>query len=295
MKNALLESKPRLLLVAGGVAAVLLVLQQFVSIGGKGWTPMLSALNNAAHVPWFACITGLIWLVLPASSQRALRTLMIACAVAVVSESAQYFSPRDASLGDLALNLVAAAATTAVLCWRWPLKVLGAVVLVVATLFHPGAVALSMLERAERWPDLLVADNNRARELLRALGESRWQPPPADWGGVEHDVLWFEFAWRNWSGVHLHSLDRSWAPFSELVVDVYVPGDVTIELYLSTQLEGGEPSERSRRFNLAPGSHRLSVPVEDVTHTDKNVRSLYIYGDTEQTGNTLLIGGASLR
>ncbi len=258
-----------------------------------------NALNNTLHVPWFALVTLLLWRLI---GPKPALVLAVAFVIAGLSELVQMTTERQPSWYDWFLDLIAASCTVGALSVSgvgrlghrlliagWLLLALG------AALAQPLWVASGRFYQASIWPALV--DTSDARGSIYAVPntETSLINSETQWPGGPARALRVQLTDRPWPGIHLKTLRRSWRDFDELVVDVFVEPPGIQRFFVASRVVGSGGTAAWREFGLAPGPHRLVIPVHQLAPDGIRVSDVLIYGHQDQVGGAFLLGRAFLR
>lgn len=293
----------RAVLGAAAVAALLLA-QQYGTIPGE--TLLAATLQNALHIPWFACVVLVIWLVL--GRQRPVWMLAAGAAVAIASEVLQGIGQRDVSLYDLGLDLAGAAmAMVGIHLHRragprtreriraWSAT---ALLLALTTLAAPAYVGLSYQQRDAMFPRLLAIGSWLQKPLVGANSPSRIVPAPRAWRSYAgKPVLLVRWADNRYPGIELREVVADWTCCDALVLDLYVKGNEPMRVTAAVGHAGTEGTARYSPHILPPGSNRLAIPLRRLgaVGPDANaITRLIVHTSRDYAGRTLLIGDIRL-
>ncbi len=299
---------PRVALALGGLV-VLIAGQQFGTLGRADLFGQ--TLSNALHIPLFAVITALLAMVFPRSG--AVTIGAVSTLLAVLTEVAQLFTSRHASVTDFGLDLLGVvpvvlgliatrrlhataggAPSARVLVW-------GAVALLVAVLASaaPGRVLLAYAHRDSAFPVLLEPSVWALAPLVSSNSATRATTAPAQWPGYAHgSVLEVQWAPARYPGVTLDEVVPDWSGFSALAVDVFLPDDAPASLTAAVRYHGEYGTAAHLRLPVRPGAQRLVYPLTALLHPRDGdlprVRSLILHTHRGAAGRRLLIGRVTL-
>jgi hypothetical protein len=288
------------MLAAGAlIALVIAQQQQLIHLPGSGrfWT----ALPDALHGTWFACVT---WLMLSFVRRWAQRddvvatTALIGASVAVGTELMQKLTGGDAEIGDVFFDMVGMSA--ALFVWSAREKIIGARVgISVATLLLIGSlwpVVMPILidrYRDSIAPELMRFDSRYAMDLLHSGSVVAVVDAPANWS-IAGPVLKITLADETWPGVWLPDPVADWRPYSELDVDLFVDGEAPMPITISVRLRGAD--HIYREFECAPGPCRLRLPLVGLFDRDvARVSMVVIHSLRSQAGRVVYLGRVALR
>ncbi len=299
---------PRVALAVGGLV-VLVAGQQFGSLGRADLFGQ--TLSNALHIPLFAAITLLLATIFPRRGAMTIGAL--GCLLAALTELAQLFNSRHASVTDFGLDLLGVGPVVLGLALTRRLHasadgsrsarvlVWGAVALVVAVLASvtPGRVLLAYAHRDEAFPVLLEAGASALAPLVSSNSLTRPATAPAGWPGYAHgpvlEVLW---AAERYPGITLDEVVPDWSGYSALAVDVFLPDDVPASLTAAVRYEGEHGTAAHLRLPVRPGPQRLIYPLTALLEPRggrlPRVRSLVLHTHRDAAGRRLLIGRVTL-
>jgi hypothetical protein len=288
----------RIVLMGGG-ATILLVIQQFVQFPSP--TPFTNSLSNWLHVPLFTIITLLI--VGITGLQARWRAVVSVLVIAAVSEAAQAFTGRNPSVADLGRDVLGMgiALVALALYRRIPtvsLSVATSLFAAVVTLTEPGMFVAASYLQARDFPVLYLPGSFAARWLTITNRPSK-TTTVHDWPEYAGQaVLVLNKGPRNWSGLELQEPPSNWLGFDRVVVDTYNPEDAPQPLTIEIQqpLQGGPA--RSHTIMLDPGANRASFPLagllSDAPTGKAGVTEVVVHTTRGHPGNQVLIGRIAL-
>ncbi len=278
----------RIIIIAGLSGAL-----YFLATGSiSNKTQLLRELRNAGHTPLFGVMTLLLlWLAkLGLGSwqpSRHLRYFVVLCSagmIAVLTEVIQYFSIRDADIGDLIRNFAGISSFLA-LAWsirsrrdpveqtiarrkRYLIRGLGAGILIIA--MAPLCIwKIVTIQRDAAFPRICC---------FESLWESKWLEtkdakletvaPPALWkeaNGNRVGRLTFEVA--SYPGLTINEPGPDWREYDLLAIDIFseLEGAVTIALRVNDLYHNNEFTDRyNTSLVIAPGSNQIRIPLNDL-------------------------------
>jgi hypothetical protein len=269
----------------------LVAAQQFLEVPGDG--RLARGLENALHGPWFALVTWMLQLTFVRVAKREANaaTLIIGFAMALVlalaSEAVQLGQGRNASLGDVLLDMLGAsaalalwAATVGMVRWRY------ATSLAVLLLTLSSAPLLSALVvrsyQAHLAPTLVRFDQAAATWLYESNSVT----------AIVDGLLVVQLADTRWPGFTLPEPIADWRGYQRLVVELEL--DEPLNLSVSVRLVGRDHVYRNT--SLAPGSHVLSLDLPAMFDVERErVSAVVIYSSAVFAGKTLRIRRVRLK
>ena len=290
--NSVVTTQPAAKQTAWLILAIglLLIGQQTLTVPGN--TLLGSTIHNAMHVPWSAFVTFLLWRL----TGQWHYAVIIALAIGIGSEGAQFFTGRTASLTDVWSDVLGISLATAVYTlyrsslWRTRLLACAAIMMVTAyTLWPIVMVYMSRSWLMQHVPVIFDASDLRGYYLAEIT---------ADYQRVNgaSSGLRISLTDKPWSGVHLRELPGPEIVLQHLVLDLTVEGDAPLRLGTS-MLYWETPEPGWFDHQLQPGHQELVIPVEklDGRYPFRYGLDLYIYGYGEQAGRSFILHRVYLR
>lgn len=297
--------------VAAAIAglAVLVLVQQFVTVGGSDL--LGRTINNWLHVPMFAGVALLLFLALGKPSWPVLLGSCILLAVA--TEAAQLLTGRSASLLDVGRDMVGAVPVLiAIELTRQHGRRLGRsgrrlvwgltlAVLTVVTLAAPLRVLMLYQQRDQLFPLLLSPGNSGLEALFTTTSRPRLTTAPEDWRGYAGEIV-LAVTWNRepFPGIHLLEVPPLWQGYGYLVVDVYLPQGPPMVLTAAVghagQAGGGTAAYVAR--TVARGPQRLCYDLtsllEPIGEGPVRISKLILHTSEKEAGRKLLFGRVRL-
>ncbi len=280
------------------VVVVLLIVQQFAVVPGSG--RIAGGLQNAAHGPWFALVTYLVWRVVRGrfSPPRALiATALVAFGLALITEALQILTGGDAQWADVAFDMLGACAALTFVAGRTQalprvasLWTAGCLLLLTLT---PAMTALAITaHRNAIFPELVALDAPFYGGLLNANSRIEVVEAPAGWQNPGR-VLAIEFADTRWPGVSLPEPVSDWSAFAALEVELFTEREV--EMHVSVRLADAPTDHVYRTFQLRGGPARLTLPIAELFDARRaRVTDVVIYSTRQYAGQTVYLGRVAL-
>jgi len=309
------RSLPQSLLVLF-VLGVLIAAQQLFAL--PGGNALWLELQNSMHAPWFFLVVLVLywWLKGYPLAGRILLVGGIATVIAVGTEFAQSFMPdRSASWDDLLRNAVGGglglifaialfyksqnkfrADSSSYGALRLCVAVLAVLALLVFSAWQPWKQLQLQRYRATLLPTIVDFADERSQPsvevnkggLLRfGIGNALWP----DYEGK--GILRLTFGESEYPTLYLKEVMQHWAPYSELVLDVFVLGDDPLALTVGVRYEGSVGTSAYFEKTLPKGASRWTIPrnkfVPDGA-TGLRVRDVLIYTTSGYAGRGVLLG-----
>lgn len=299
---------PARAIVLAAIAA-LLVLQQVLQLPGNGSLQL--ALQNAAHTPLFLLLTVLLWHVASpflngGLGWKLLQLAVVVMVVAALTEIAQKYTGRDASVEDWARDMLGAAAAITLVMLR-ELRPLHtgkrlALGIACALLLCAGfASVFQVLERrqlqAAMVPDLLPLNAEVLRGMSRIRGVWRILEQPGS--ATTGRALELQFDNSPFPGLMLREPVSDWRGYNWLELDVQFAGNARYVLTVRVETFTDRGMDRTVQLPSVSGRTRYRIPLAQLvdgssSERDK-IKNLLIFTDHKGHGQTLLIHGIRLK
>lgn len=294
-------------LLIGGISAAVVV-AHIVSFGGQE-PQRFGELMNVLHVFGFLILTLLLLpLALRLAPERRVQPAVAVVAalafialLATVSEAAQVFVPRDASVGDLlrdAGGITAGALLTAAI--RGHYRVATAILAIVPlaiVLNEPGRVLIAMAQAEYRMP-ALIGFESTLDPLLYSSVNATIIPASAGPGWPLAGKLVDVRAHKGNAGISFDRLPRNWSSYSALsfLIAPYGDGTSFVTIRIHDSRHNNRYDDRfNRRLEIGPGPRRIRIPLGDVRAGPRqraldlpHVEGVIIFVDTAQSDGFLL-------
>lgn len=285
------------------VLMVLLIAQQqqLVQIPGSG--RVASAVPDALHGSWFACVTWLILLLVGRRTRPGAAialTALLGVVVAIGTELLQKLSGGDAEVGDVFFDMVGMGAALCVWSARERLVaprvgIPMAAVLVLGSLWPVIPPILIDRYRDRIAPELVRFDSAYTQDLISSNSVAQIVSAPDGWT-IVGPVLKVTLADHTWPGVHLDDPISDWRRYAELEVDVFVDGSAPMPITISVRLDQAPVDQVYRAFDCAPGPCHLRLPFTDLfDRSVARVNTVVIYSRRAQAGRVFYLGRVGLR
>lgn len=257
-------------LIAWIALAGAVLLQQFAGFPESNL--FTRSLSNWAHIPTFFVITLCAGNIL--ASQSLGRIGFVVLGIAILTEAAQVYGPRDASFADLGLNFLGMGAgiwgLKEVRAGRSTLRVWGVAtaLVVIVSSAAPAAVLYRYYYQHQIFPRLLDPADiqswlllDTSADVLRTLEH--------DWDAYSGErVLQVQWNETRWPGLHLAEPIGDWGGYKRLNVDVYNPADSATTLTTAVRHSGRSGTSRAQAHVVGPGVSTISTSVSDLQLTD---------------------------
>ena len=275
-----MKSRPQILPPIGlGFATLVFAGLLFVPLPNPPSSPFGIAVNNALHLPLFAILTALVYLIARrlTAVPRA-RLLLIAMALTAAggaaSEWLQALFGRTSSLEDFLFDVlgIAVAGAAIAVAWRreqprfrcWLLALAGLCIVALLIVAHPIWLALKAKDfQARAFP--LLADFESGWESMV------WIPQGQKRGGSTRAKIVRSNATRgshsfeihsrgaDWAGVRLRlAKPVSWDGMDALSFDLFNPGD---EFALGVRIDRRDGVRFVTGFEIRPGANACRLPL----------------------------------
>ncbi|PCJ27289.1 MAG: hypothetical protein COA96_03640 [SAR86 cluster bacterium] len=291
----------------------LILIQQLVAVTPD--SQMTIAFHNAAHTPWFLCLTLLIWPILKQVTGREFWQLLIVCGLfalilGIFLELVQVFTSRQASWGDVGLNYFGAISALCFIAmvheWRNFHRGAALFLLVVAISLvlmgfrGVGSIYWLHLKRDSISPVLLAFDGPSAI-TRRNLG--------ADWEIVIGPSPWTDFAGKSvakvtlqtnlrWPGITLAEPYPAWDEYFSLHIHAFLDSDDPIPLTVRVETFENRGMDSTVDVSLLRGANYLTIPISQLIpasgKTNLDVKALYIFSEGSQAGRNFYLGAIKL-
>lgn len=305
-----------------------LALVELFYLGGHN--PWLEAFNNAGHLLVFGLLAvallHLLKLWRPSLRARPVQayliTFLLAVALGAASEAVQYFTARDADLGDLVRDAVGAASFLALYAALRDSdlraardgnsRLKPALLVVTLLLWLAGGWTLLVWTTAyaKRFLQLPALCDFNSRLSMRFVEPNG---VVLDYGATSDetgDVVrgtrmrfqerdWPDYEERVWPGVELLDVYPNWTGHDSLVLELTVEGDRALLVALSAfdREHNNELADRfTRGYNLDPGRQRLAVSLGWIitgpvnrTLDMEHMKGMYIFSDSTAAGRSILL------
>lgn len=306
-------------LTALAVLAILALIELFYIPGHNPW---LEALNNAGHLPVFGLLAiGLLHLVKLARPELRSQpvwtygiTLGLAAALGAVSELIQYFSPRDASWGDLGRDLLGAASFLALYAAvrdrdlkaqrvaRPALK--SRLLLVTGLLWLAGGWSLCMwsaayIQRWVRYPVLCDFDSYLSTRFVAINGVTLEHGAETEAAGSTSRGTRMKYETTDWPGIEIVDVYPNWTGHDSLILDLTLDGDQPLIVALSAY-DRDHDQTREDRFsmgrNMDPGRQRMAIALGRIAKGSgrrpmnmEHMEAVRIFGDSTVVGQSVML------
>jgi len=273
--------------------------QQIVEFPWSG--RIATALPDAIHGSWFACVTSIVLFFVERvrrGRSAFVATAAIGACMAVGTEVVQGLTGGDAEAGDVFFDLVG---MSAALCFGGvrrrmlrPRIGYSATALLLAASLWPVVPALAVEHcRDSIAPELIRFDSPCARELYSVNAPSEIVPAPQPWS-IKGQVL--EVTLAGDTSIHLDDPIADWRPYGELQIDAFVGGDALLPVSVSVRLDNAPVDHVYRTIDCPPGQCKIELPLDGLFDRETaRVNAVVIYSGRAATGRVLYIGRVVLR
>jgi VanZ family protein len=239
---------------------------------------------DSLHVPVFGLIALSLYVALPSKQgvRRFIYAFVATAALGVLSEAAQIYTARDASVRDLIADLfgaagflVAAVALTprsSMTAGRRAAGCVVAIALLAWPLLPLAKISASYAIRNSQLPLLANFDSKFGDAFIRKQNVD-FQIVRLPDGSK---AAYVTFGAGPWPGVAFHDLWPDWLEYSVLAVDLSTeenePLDINIRVHDLAHLRHDQMfSDRfNRSFTLGPGRHVLRIPLNDIQQAPRD-------------------------
>lgn len=319
------RSLPQTLLVLLVLGVLVAVQQLFALPGGSS---LMRALQDSMHAPWFFLVVLVLywWFRGYPLAGRVLLVGGIAVVLAVGTEFAQSFMPdRLASKDDLVRNGVGgilgfifasalmhsaqpfkdlerqrAGGSKGLGLQFSPLRIVIALAALVALFVFSAWQPWQQLElrryRAALLPNVIDFTDERSQHSLDVNegGIFRLGTGNALWPEYQgQGLLSLSFGDSEYPTLYIKEVMQLWAPYSELVLDVFVLGDDPLLLTVGVQYEGSDGTSDYVERELPAGPNRWVIPRNELVPdgaTGLRVRTVLIYTKSDYARRPILLG-----
>lgn len=253
------------------------------------------AVQNSLHIPAFAVLAYFL-----ASAWRSLSplaVLSISLLLAVLLESSQIFTDRDAS----AVDLVADAGGALLGVWiargsRFG-RGCGVVLLVLVTSWMPLPIWKSYVERDRSFPVLMGAGS-----VGSSLFSSNSEVTVVSDGADEQSML--RVCWRDvqYPGVQMIEVVPDWSSFNSFLLEFEVePSPVptvngaTVALFVAVGHRNTPGTSAFVSAEFLPGRHRWEIPRPVLDHDEAAISHLIVHSSPEHVGRCIRIAQVVLK
>lgn len=253
--------------------------------------------QNAGHTFLFGAIAiavlHVLYGVYPAVNRRPVllysMATLVSFIVASITESGQLLTQRDASLPDLArdmigiitcLGLYSCIDPVAVSFWDKGQSILrtGVIVLcllmLVASLLPFLRVSVAYSQRNEAYPRIIDFNADWSRHFIKLnhANLSQTTAPAGLGSGTNDKIARLTLNPAQYPGVTIIELYSDWSTFKTLVLDIFSTEPAAFELVLRVH-DKKHNQEYSDRFNqrllVVPGRNHFSIPLVAIQHAPK--------------------------
>ena len=295
----------RLLLLV--VIAGLLLALHFYHPPQRGlWTQIFF---NSLHVPVFGLIAVCLYAGTPkrySSLTRAIIAMALTGFLGALSEVAQVFTSRDASLHDLVADASGAAGFLFVILAvshsgpgsskRRGLYFLSGVLILGWSLFPLGKVTAGYLKRNNIVPVLVQFDSPLLHQFVRRQNlelEILHMPPG------QGRMAAVTFGSGRWPGVAFHDLWPDWRGYSTLIIKISFDEATPLELNIRVH-DRDHNNEHTDRYNntftLQPGVQELGISLNTIEKAPRDrlmdmsqIAEIILFGRASDAGRTFRI------
>lgn len=270
-------SRFNLFYIAPVIAASLVLVLLLTPLPDLGY--LFGSLVNFMHVPLFATVTFVVWLLSgPILIHKpVLKALLVWGIVGLMGgaiEGMQFLSGRSASWHDIVTNLLGAGLTlslllTTILPGRRARQTWSAVALVALAfiIYTPTMEVYDVIRMRRDFPH--IADFEAAHELHRWRKENARFQRSGEFAVDSQYSLQIVFLPGEFSAVWIPYTVPDWSNYSTLVFNIYVPsGEGVVPLRFKLEdiyHDGTFPDRFHRDYELEEGSHRIVIPLNEVT------------------------------
>ena len=291
------------------VVALLLLLHFYRPPQGGLW---MRHFFDALHVPVFGMIAVCTYFAFEKTRSEFRRVgwaLIVSIGLGATSEVLQIPTSRDASFGDLLADTLGAAGFLCALLALIPnaavpgrrrlLLAVAATGLLAWSLLPLATISIAYLERNAQVPEL-VSFADRHGRLFTRIQHIDYELVAARPSQRAHAKV--TLGSGPWPGVAFHDLWPDWSGYSDLVIDLSVDGDSSLQLHIRVhdalhRAYGQTFTDRfNRSFSLEPGDHTLTIPMTDILIAPRDrkmnleaVSEIILFGSPEDAGRTFKI------
>jgi len=263
---------------------------------------------DSLHVPVFGLIALCAYLAQNTQSawrRRALVALAITATLGVLSEAAQIFTSRDASVNDLIADCAGAAGFLAILLavfpppetsWTRRFLLGGIAVALLGWILTPlFVVSAAYSEQYALFPTIARFDS-RFGHVLKRTQNIDYRVIPSGKGEPAHALVILKD--KPWPGVAFHDIQPDWSEYSVLIVHLSIDGDFPLPINLRVHDEAHKSSQKfsdrfNRAYSLQPGNHSLRIPLADLEHAPQGrsmdlsrISEVIVFSDASNAGRS---------
>jgi hypothetical protein len=307
------NAKNRNLVLYGIVAGLLLALHFFHPPQRGLWARVFF---DSLHVPVFGLIAVSLYAALARwpLPRRIAVALAVTTLLGIISEVAQLFTARDASLRDLvsdvlgAIGFTAAAVAFAPLTAIEPVKRLVACAAAIVALTWPLLplieVSAAYYARNTNVPVLIDFESHNSRVFSRIQNADLEIISFAGDGNAAKVTL----GPGAWPGITLHDLWPDWRQYSTLIVDVSNDRDTPVTLYIRVHdrehiRRGNAHSDRfNSTMTIKPGRQPIEIPLAEIRTAPRDremdlsgIEGIIIFGTADDAGLSFYLHEVRLR
>ena len=313
-----------------GAAIVVVAIAVTLAYVDLPWQSRLwAAVQDAGHVVAIGCVAVILLVavrrlfpVRPRSIVRQyLLVLAAAAAIGLVVELAQYWSGRDAELGDLLRDVIGATVFLAFAALLDP-ALRGyprrhrrairvgiasvATLLLAATLVELAIWCAVYVERNQRFPEIARFDSPWSTRFVSVGGNDlRFVTPPPGWESAAGErVAQLTLRPSRYSGFSINEPYPRWSGYGALVIDLYSEeaGEFHLTVRVHDAAHNGDYSDRfNARFTIRPGPNRIRIPLAAIESAPRNrtmdmddIAGIVIFAVSPPASLTLRVRSVSL-
>jgi hypothetical protein len=249
----------------------------------EGADLLLRTVQNSLHLPAFAILGFIVAMVF--RGLRAITVFLICVALAIVLESAQVMTQREASLSDLAFDTVGVVLGLLIARGQLGTKFIGVLILAIATAWSPVKVWSWKNQHEEIFPVLLDA---------RLVG-SPFLNSDGSLVRTDSNRLKICLADVAYPGIHVDEAPRQWTAYETLAMRFQVEGGEELRVTLAIVYLGKSGTSVSVTDVFSPGMHTWEIPVAGLQAEGELISSFKVHSNQKYAGQCLVLASVGLR
>jgi hypothetical protein len=243
---------------------------------------LLRTVQSSLHLPAFAILGFIVAMLF--RGLRAGTVLLICVGLAIALESAQVMTQRNASLEDLAFDTVGVVLGLLIARGQIGVKLVGVLVLAIATAWSPVRVWQWKNQHNEIFPMLLDA---------RLFG-SPFLASDSSLARTDGNRLRICLADVAYPGVQVHEVPRQWRAYETLAMRFQVDGEEALRVTLAMVYVGKPGTSVSVTDVFPPGTHTWEIPVSTLQAEGEFISYFKVHSNQKYAGRCLVLASVGL-